>query len=119
MASGLDRVDLITDFQLQVEHALDLRGREAVVFVDAAASGPEPFAISPIVAEPDASYTTHAMSPGAILRVFEEVHSSRPPPAWLMAIRGYTFSLGSPLTPTAERNLEAAEQYLLEHFLTR
>jgi hypothetical protein len=41
-AGALTRVDLLTDFQLQVEHALDLRGRERVIFAEAAASGPEP-----------------------------------------------------------------------------
>ncbi|MDP3326412.1 MAG: Ni/Fe hydrogenase, partial [Hydrogenophaga sp.] len=34
MSSG--RLECLTDFQLQVEHALDLRGRERVLFVDAA-----------------------------------------------------------------------------------
>ena len=28
-------VDLLTDFQLQIEHAIDLEGRERVLFVDA------------------------------------------------------------------------------------
>jgi hydrogenase maturation protease len=32
-------VELLTDFQLQIEHALDLQGRQAVLFVDAARPG--------------------------------------------------------------------------------
>ena len=34
-AGRLSGVDLLTDFQLQPEHALDLRGRARVLFVDA------------------------------------------------------------------------------------
>ncbi|MCC7218819.1 MAG: hydrogenase maturation protease, partial [Burkholderiales bacterium] len=38
-AMDLPGVECLTDFQLQVEHALDLVGREQVVFVDATAAG--------------------------------------------------------------------------------
>jgi hydrogenase maturation protease len=112
-AGDLAGVTLLTDFQLQVEHALDLVGRSRVVFVDASVSVPEPFAFTRLVPERDASYTTHAMSPSAVLRVFEQIASGPPPPAWLLAIRGYHFSLGGPLTGEAERNLDLAEGFLL------
>jgi hypothetical protein len=114
---ALDRVELMTDFQLQVEHALDLQGRECVIFIDAGMAVSEPFSLSPVAVERDASYTTHAVSPGAILRVFQKITSLDPPPTWLLAIRGYAFDLGSPLTPQAERNLALAERYLVEKLL--
>lgn len=108
----LQHVELLTDFQLQVEHALDLRGRERVIFTDASATGPEPFSFTPVVAEADASYCTHVMSPGGVLRVFEQVTGTDAPPAWLLGVRGYRFDLGSPCTERAERNLRAATDYL-------
>ena len=37
-------LELLTDFQLQAEHALDLVGREQVVFVDASVACAAPFA---------------------------------------------------------------------------
>ena len=109
----LDQVDLLTDFQLQIEHALDLRGRELVVFVDAAATGPEPFSFEPVQLERDPGYTTHVMAPGAVLRVFEQVVHGRVPEARLLAIRGYAFELGVPLTDAAAANLDAALACLL------
>lgn len=112
-AGALQQVDLLTDFQLQVEHALDLQGRELVVFVDAAASGPEPFSFHPVRPEPDAGYTTHAMVPGAVLRVFEQVTREDSPPVWLLAIRGYAFDLGSPASTGADANLSQAIEHLL------
>ena len=36
-------VEVLVDFQLQVEHALDLAGRERVIFVDACADAVAPF----------------------------------------------------------------------------
>jgi len=107
--------DLLTDFQLQVEHALDLIGRREVIFVDAAASGPEPCAFTPVVPEPALTYTTHAMSPGGVLRVLAQIHPDPPPPAWLLAIRGYAFDLGQPLSPGALANLDAALTMLETH----
>jgi len=112
-AGDLPGVTLLTDFQLQIEHALDLVGRSRVIFVDASESAVEPFAFTPIAPERGVSYTTHAMSPGAVLRVFEQIAVGPPPPAWLLAIRGYDFSLGSHLTAAAERNLDLAEVFLL------
>lgn len=38
-ALDLAGVELLTDFQLQVEYALDLAGRRRVIFVDASVSG--------------------------------------------------------------------------------
>lgn len=112
-AGELPQVDLLIDFQLQVEHALDLQGRELVVFVDAAASGPEPFSFLPVRPESDAGYTTHAMAPGALLRVFEQVTQEGIPSAWLLAIRGYAFDLGDPVSTAADTNLALAIEYLL------
>jgi hydrogenase maturation protease len=112
---GTDRsLDLMTDFQLQIEHALDLKGRELVVFVDAALSGPEPFSFSPVTPEPALSITTHALSPGGLLRVFMAAVGGQLPDCRLLAIRGYGFELGSGLSAGAEANLTAAQGFLLD-----
>lgn len=112
-ASGdLSDADLLTDFQLQVEHALDLAGRERVIFVDAAASGPEPFVFTPLEPAEESGYTTHAMRPEAVLAVYQRITGDEPPPAWLLAIRGYRFELGEPPGAPALVNLEAAVAFL-------
>ena len=105
--------DLETDFQLQIEHVLDLQGRRLVVFVDAALSGPEPFSFDPVTAESVPTITTHAMSPGALLRVYDQVIGGSPPDCRLLAIRGYSFDLGAELSSQAAANLEAALAFLV------
>ncbi len=100
-------MELLTDFQLQIEHALDCEGRALVVFVDAAADGPSPFTLTPVVPDAVATHTTHAMSPGAVLEVAARACGGAPP-AWVLAIRGEGFALGAPLSATACRNLDAA-----------
>ena len=110
---ALDGVDLLTDFQLQIEHATDLEGRERVLFVDASISANAPFEFVPLHPEQDASYTTHAMSPQAVLAVYRQVYDRAPPPAWLMSIRGYEFGLGLPLSTAASEHLQAAFNHVL------
>ena len=101
-------VELLSDYQLQVEHALDLQGRERVLFIDASVSAQAPCELHPLQAERDASYTTHAMSPGAVLAVFEQINDGPPPPAFMLSIRGYEFELGQPISQQARANLQDA-----------
>jgi len=102
------QLELIEDYQLQVEHVTDLLDRSAVLFVDADMSCAEPFHFSEIAAEHDHSYTSHAMTPFALLHTYRQVYGTDAPPAFLLRIRGYDFELGNPLSGKAAANLEAA-----------
>ncbi len=103
---------LLTDFQLQIEHALDLTGRQRVLFVDASADAPAPFRYGPLQPALDPSFTTHALTPAALLHVYGQLGQGPPPPCRMLAIRGYRFDLGAPLSPAAERNLARAVTYV-------
>ncbi|HCI14767.1 MAG: Ni/Fe hydrogenase [Gallionellales bacterium GWA2_60_142] len=103
-----DSVEVIEDYQLQVEHVTDLVGRSAAIFVDADVSCSAPFHFSKIAAEHDNSYTSHAMTPFALLHTYRQVYGAEAPPTFLLRIRGYDFELGSPLSGQAEQNLVAA-----------
>jgi len=105
---GLPETELLTDFQLQVEHALDLVGRREIVFIDAAVSGTEPFSFRPVAPAVDASATTHALSPAAVLDAFLRVTGAPLPAAFILAVRGYDFELGASLSHAAVANLDAA-----------
>ena len=117
-AGKLPGVDLLTDYQLQVEHALDLQGRERVLFVDASVSARTPYELCSVRPERDTSYTTHAMSPGAVLAVYEQINLQAPPPAFLLSIRGYEFGLGQELSSLARANLQQAVSLVHELLVT-
>ncbi len=103
--------ECLSDFQLQIEHALDLCDRERLLFVDASLSCAAPFEVSLVTPGRDQSYTSHAMSPGALLQVYRELNGKEPPAAQLLAIRGLRFELGEPLCIEAERHLRAALEW--------
>ncbi|MBI2390326.1 MAG: hydrogenase maturation protease [Deltaproteobacteria bacterium] len=100
-------LELLTDFQLQVEHALDLIGRARVVFVDALVGGDAPFVWRRVEPARDTTVSTHAMSPAAVLDAHRTVLGD-PPEAWVLAIRGERFELGEGLSGVAAGNLESA-----------
>jgi hydrogenase maturation protease len=110
----LDQVEILTDFQLQIEHCTDLENRERVLFVDASMSASEPFDLKPIEAAKDQSYSSHAVSPQSLMEICRQVNTSCMPECWLMEIRGYHFSLGQSLSPRASENLDRALTEILE-----
>jgi len=107
--SGTDQIEFIEDFQLQVEHVTDLVGRTTVLFIDADMSCDAPFHFSAITAAQDNSYTSHAMTPFAVLHTFKQVYGTDAPPCYLLRVRGYGFELGEELSPEAAANLTLAQ----------
>lgn len=100
-------IDWLTDMQLQPEHVLDLSGRARVLLVDASADADAPFAVARVEPRRDASVTSHAMSPQALLDTCHRLQLE-PPPCTLLAIRGERFGLGESLSAPAARHLDAA-----------
>ena len=103
-----DQFELIEDFQLQIEHALDLQGRQLALFIDAGANTPAPFVFERIFPSTAVAHTTHALSPQAVLQVFWQTEGADPPPAFVLCVRGESFELGEPLSAAASKHLEAA-----------
>ena len=95
-----NRVEVLTDFQLQVEHALDLMSRERVLFVDAALDLTEPFTVRPLQPARGGGLGSHALAPEAVLQVYQDLHGHPPPTSTLLAIRASAFELGT--APSAE-----------------
>jgi hydrogenase maturation protease len=105
---NLDRIEILTDFQLQIEHALDLENRELVLFVDASVACVKVFDFAMLEPAKDNSYTTHAMSPAAVLAVYQTIKKKTPPPCFLLSIKGETFELGEGLSAAAKNHLASA-----------
>lgn len=107
----------VTDFQLQPELALDLEAASQVLFVDASRSARSPYGFARLQPARDRSFSSHALSPQALLAVLAAIGGAAPP-AWLLAVRGEQFELGAPMSAAAEAHLAAAERLaadLLSH----
>jgi hydrogenase maturation protease len=101
-------VSAIEDFQLQIEHALDLDGADLALFLDAGRDTPAPFTFAEIKPTPASTPMTHALAPEAVLDAHARALGRAAPPAFTLAIRGERFELGQGLSTEANERLEAA-----------
>jgi len=110
LASSVD-LECLDDYQLQVEHVLDLAGRQRVLFVDASLDCRAPFEVTALRPARNASVSSHALSPQALLQVYRDLNGEEAPASTLLAIRGEHFRLGEPPGTDALANLQAALQW--------
>ena len=106
------RFDLLEDFQLQVEHAIDLVGRKLVLFIDAGMDTPAPYSFHRTRGIDNRTLFSHAITPEAVLSTYLQVYHLPPPPAFVLCIRGERFELGEPPSPEAEQHMELAMVFL-------
>jgi hydrogenase maturation protease len=107
----LEEIEILSDFQLQIEHALDLENRSLVLFVDASVACVCAYDFTHLEPARDKSYTSHAMSPAAVLDVYQSIKKQTPPPCFLLSIKAEKFELGEGLSTQAENNLDKACQF--------
>jgi hydrogenase maturation protease len=113
-AAALPGVEVIVEFQLQVENALDLEGRERVIFVDAGIDTSAPFELRRVQPAADFLHTSHALSPEAVLATYDRINGRVAAETWLLCVRGEAFDLGGGLSLTARANLELAWRTLVD-----
>lgn len=111
-AAALPHVTVIEDFQLQIEHALDLDGADLALFLDAGDGTPPPFFFAPLVARDGMTHTSHGLPPEAVLGVYRQIRGTAPPPAFVLCVRGEDFELGLGLTAAARARVEQAWAHL-------
>ena len=115
-------LELLTDFQLQVEHSLDMMGRKLILFIDASVSCNAPFEFLRLdcanLQPGTPGYTTHTLTPTELIGAYRSVHHHAPPPSFLLTIRGEQFELGAALSDPASDNLQQGLrwiEYLLDN----
>ncbi len=101
-------VKLIVDFQLQVEHALDIGDAERVLFIDAETGLDCDCHLRKVVAGGGTSVFSHALSPEQLLAVHAQICATPPAEAYVLGVAGQGFELGAGLSAAARRALETA-----------
>lgn len=100
--------DLHYRYQLQIEDAELISRYEQLLFIDAHRSGLEGgYSLSTLQPSPVAGFTTHQLSPGALLYLCENLYQIRPQ-ARVLAIAGQDWGLGLGLSIAAQENLGLA-----------
>lgn len=111
-----EQFELLEEFQLQIEHAMDMKGRRIVLFIDAGMDNPEsddhaPFTFYRAKAELAPVLYSHALSPQALLKIYQQFYHEAQKDVFILCIRGEQFELGEPLSLQATANLAAALRF--------
>ena len=108
------RFELFEEYQLQLENALDLEGRELVLVIDAQRGPASPVSFTAVAPLADASaVSSHALEPGAMLLVHRRITGREPPPAFALGLRAASFELGEGLSEVAKGALGKAWPLLM------
>ena len=98
-------------YQLQVEDAALISSAENVVFVDAYKGElPDGFQWKEVEPSADFEFTTHALSPEAVLFLCEKLYE-KTPAAHCLLVEGEVWELGIGLSEKAKENLAKASAY--------
>jgi hydrogenase maturation protease len=104
---GWPNVTAYDNYQLNIEDALEIAEHDVVWFVDAAKAGLSPYDVRDLSAASSIEFTSHIVSPEAILAIARQYYG-KSPQAFLLAIRGYQFEFVEELTAGAADNLRVA-----------
>jgi hydrogenase maturation protease len=104
---GWPNITSYDNYQLTIEDALEVAEHDIVWFVDAAKAGPSPYSVRDLSAASSIEFTSHIVSPEAVLAIACQ-YFGKSPTAFLLAVRGYQFEFVEELTSGAVDNLRAA-----------
>lgn len=105
-------IKYLSDYQLQVEHVMDMQGCQRILLIDADVSLNKPFKFYPVLENKETHYTTHGMSPSTLLYTYRQVHQQSAPLTYMLAIRGISFELGQGLSEQASTHLKLASEFI-------
>lgn len=111
LAEKMPQVTALVATQLQVEHVLDLAACDLALLADAGVNTPSPFTLERLCLRQGqrlAPAFSHAVSPWALLAIYQETLMAPPPPAFLLTIAGKQFDFKEEISPTANKHLQAA-----------
>ena len=105
---------VLCDQQLMVEHAYDLRDRDRVLFIDAAARQGAPVHWQRVEASASGpAISSHQCTPSQLLHLCAHTLQIPPPDAWLLSLRGEGFELGSPVSAAMQAAMDQAWDAIL------
>jgi hydrogenase maturation protease len=108
---GLEGLAFENNYQLNIEDAEAISDKDLVFFADASEEDIEDFCLSKVDSNAKLSFTTHAASPGYIVKLCKELFNKEPM-VLLMHVKGYEWEFREGLSDKAKENLNSAFSYL-------
>lgn len=96
-----EQFDLLEEFQLQVEHAMDMKDRQLVLFIDASINTRSPYCFYRAQTSDIPVLYSHALAPETLLKVYKQLYQQEPPAVFILGVLGERFELGEGLSEQA------------------
>ena len=109
-------IEFDTNYQLNIEDAEAIAGKDIVIFADASTEAIDDYLFTEVTAETEVSFTTHAASPGYIVKLCHDLFE-KCPKVYLLHIKGYQWEFREGLSEKAEENLQKALSFMKKYLL--
>lgn len=113
---GLHDFSFDSNYQLNIEDADAISDKDLVIFADASEERIENFCLSKVDGTSGLTFTTHAASPGYIVKLCEELFNKNPL-VFLLHIKGFEWEFQEGISAEAQSNLDAALVYMKKRLL--
>ncbi len=113
---GLQDFSFDSNYQLNIEDADAISDKDLVIFADASEEKIEDFCLSKVDGTSKVSFTSHAASPGYIVKLCEELFNKKPL-VLLLHIKGYEWEFKEGISEKAAANLNASLIYMKKKLL--
>jgi hydrogenase maturation protease len=114
--SGLQGIDFDSNYQLNIEDAEIISEKDVVIFADASIEEIDDFILTEVTGESEATFTTHAASPGYILKLCTDLFG-KCPRVYLLHIKGYQWEFRENISENAEINLQKAFEFMKDYLI--
>jgi hydrogenase maturation protease len=115
-AMNFQGLEFDSNYQLNIEDAELISGKDIVIFADASTEDIQDFKLTEVTGENDVSFTTHAASPGYIVKLCMDLFG-KCPEVFLLHIKGYQWEFKEGLSEGALQNLQKATTFIQEYLL--
>lgn len=116
---NLQDVELVYKYQLNIEDAEMITEADKIIFVDAFSGDLENgFSFEKCMPVDSFEFTTHALSPGVIVSLCQNLYDRRPN-AFVLKIKGHEWELKKGLSKPANKNLQNALDYFLKNIAVK
>lgn len=114
--SGLSGIAFDANYQLNIEDAEVISEKDLVIFADASTEEIDDFTLTQVTGKNEVSFTTHAASPGYIVKLCTDLFG-KCPQVFLLRIKGYQWEFREGISEKAENNLQKAFDFMKDYLI--
>jgi hydrogenase maturation protease len=114
--SDLSGLAFDSNYQLNIEDAEIISEKDVVIFADASTEEIDDFIFTEVTGEDEVSFTTHAASPGYIVKLCTDLFG-KCPKVYLLHIKGYQWEFRENISEKAEDNLRKAYDFMKDYLI--